>query len=126
MLAQESRLRQAVQRGEFVLYYQPQLTVADLRLSGIEALVRWRHPERGLTDPSEFIEFAEARGLIDEIGQYVLREACRQNKAWQAAGFALLPVSINVSAVQFRRGDLVADGKRVLEETGLEGRYLEL
>jgi diguanylate cyclase (GGDEF)-like protein/PAS domain S-box-containing protein len=126
MLAQESRLRQAVQRGEFVLFYQPQLNVGDLRLTGIEALVRWRHPERGLTDPSEFIEFAETHGLIDEIGQYVLREACRQNKAWQTAGFAALPISVNVSAVQFRRGDLVADVKRVLEETGLEGRYLEL
>ena len=126
MLAQESRLRQAVQRGEFVLFYQPQLNVGDLRLTGIEALVRWRHPERGLTDPSEFIEFAETHGLIDEIGQYVLREACRQNKAWQAAGFAALPISVNVSAVQFRRGELVADVKRVLEETGLEGRYLEL
>ena len=125
-LAQESKLRQAVQRGEFVLVYQPQLGVGDLRLTGIEALVRWRHPEHGLTDPSEFIEFAEARGLIDEIGQYVLREACRQNKAWQAAGFAALPISVNVSAVQFRRGGLVADVKRVLEQTGLEGRYLEL
>ena len=125
-LARESRLRQAVQRGEFVVYYQPQLRVADLRLAGIEALVRWRHPERGLTDPSEFIEFAETRGLIDEIGQYVLREACRQNKAWQTAGYAALPISVNVSAVQFRRGDLVAGVKRVLDDTGLEGRYLEL
>ena len=125
-LARESRLRQAVQRGEFVLFYQPQLSVGDLRLVGIEALVRWRHPERGLTDPSEFIEFAETRGLIDEIGLYVLREACRQNQAWQTAGFAALPISVNVSAVQFRRGDLVAGVKRVLDETGLEGRYLEL
>ena len=125
-LAQKSRLRQAVQRGEFVLFYQPQLSVGDLRLVGIEALVRWRHPERGLTDPSEFIEFAETHGLIDEIGQYVLREACRQNKAWQAAGLAALPISVNVSAAQFHRGDLVAEVKRVLEETGLEGRYLEL
>jgi diguanylate cyclase (GGDEF)-like protein/PAS domain S-box-containing protein len=125
-LAQESRLREAVRRDEFVLFYQPQLSVDDLHLTGIEALVRWRHPERGLTDPSEFIQFAETRGLIDEIGEYVLREACRQNKAWQAAGFAPLPISVNVSAVQFRRGALVADVKRVLEETGLEGRYLEL
>ncbi len=125
-LAQESRLRQALQRGEFIVFYQPQLRVGDLHLVGVEALVRWRHPERGLTDPSEFIEFAETRGLIDEIGQYVLREACRQNKAWQAEGHAALPISVNVSAVQFRRGELVADVKRVLEETGLEGRYLEL
>jgi diguanylate cyclase (GGDEF)-like protein/PAS domain S-box-containing protein len=125
-LARESGLREALRRGEFVLFYQPQLRVDDLRLVGIEALVRWRHPERGLIDPSEFIEFAETHGLIDDIGQYVLREACRQNKAWQSAGFAALPISVNVSAVQFRRGDLVADVKRVLEETGLEGRYLEL
>jgi diguanylate cyclase (GGDEF)-like protein/PAS domain S-box-containing protein len=125
-LAQASSLREAVQRGEFVLFYQPQLSVAEQRLVGIEALVRWRHPERGLTDPSEFIEFAETHGLIDEIGQYVLREACRQNKAWQAAGFDALPISVNVSAVQFHRGDLVASVKRVLEETGLDGRYLEL
>ena len=125
-LARELKLREAVQRGEFVLYYQPQLRVADLQPIGIEALVRWRHPERGLTDPSEFIEFAETRGLIDEIGQYVLREACRQNKAWQAAGHLALPISVNVSAAQFQRGDLVAGVKRVLDETGLEGRYLEL
>ncbi|MHB8667898.1 MAG: putative bifunctional diguanylate cyclase/phosphodiesterase [Burkholderiales bacterium] len=125
-LAREATLRQAVQRGEFVLYYQPQLRVADLQLTGIEALVRWRHPERGLTDPSEFIEFAETRGLIDEIGHYVLLEACRQNKAWQDAGHPALPISVNVSAAQFHRGDLVAGVKRVLEETGLEGRYLEL
>ncbi len=125
-LARESRLREALRAGEFVLFYQPQLRVEDLRLTGVEALVRWRHPQRGLTDPSEFIEFAESRGLIDDIGQYVLREACRQNKAWQDAGFAALPVSVNVSAVQFHRGDLVADVRRVLEETELEGRYLEL
>jgi diguanylate cyclase (GGDEF)-like protein/PAS domain S-box-containing protein len=125
-LARESRLREALQHGEFVLFYQPQVSVDDLRLVGIEALVRWRHPELGLIDPSEFIQFAETHGLIDEIGQYVLREACRQNKAWQAAGFAALPISVNVSAVQFHRGALVADVKRVLEETGLEGRYLEL
>src|SRR5487761_2224631 len=125
-LAREMRLREAVQRGEFVVYYQPQLRVCDSQLVGVEALVRWRHPERGLTDPSEFIEFAETRGLIDEIGQYVLREACRQNKAWQAAGHLALPISVNVSAAQFLRGDLVAGVKRVLDETGLEGRYLEL
>ena len=125
-LAREARLREALRRGEFVLHYQPQRRVADLRLAGIEALVRWRHPQRGLIDPSEFIEFAEAHGLIDEIGQYVLREACRQNKAWQVAGFAALPMSVNVSAVQFHRGDMVAAVTRVLQETGLEGRYLEL
>jgi diguanylate cyclase (GGDEF)-like protein/PAS domain S-box-containing protein len=123
---QESRLRRAAQRGEFLLHYQPQLRVDGLQLTGIEALVRWRHPDRGLTDPSEFIEFAEARGLIDEIGHYVLQEACRQNMAWQAAGYPALPISVNVSAAQFRRGDFVASVKRVLNETGLDGRYLEL
>ena len=125
-LAREATLREALRRGEFVLHYQPQLGVADLRLTGVEALVRWRHPQRGLIDPSEFIEFAETHGLIDDIGQYVLREACRQNKAWQDAGFAAIPVSVNVSAAQFLRGELVANVNRVLQETGLEGRYLEL
>jgi len=124
--ARASRLREALRAGEFVLFYQPQRRVGDLGMVGIEALVRWRHPERGLTDPSEFIEFAETHGLIDDIGQYELREACRQNKAWQAAGYAALPVSVNVSAAQFRRGDLVAGVKRVLEDTGLDGCYLEL
>ena len=126
ILARESRMRLAVQRGEFVVHYQPQLKVADARLVGIEALVRWRHPERGLIDPAEFIEFAETRGLIDEIGHFVLREACRQNKAWQDAGFAALPISVNVSAAQFHRGDLLAVVERVLDDTGLDGRYLEL
>ena len=126
IMARESRLRQAVQREEFVVYYQPQLRVVDQRLAGIEALVRWRHPERGLIDPADFIEFAETRGLIDEIGHYVLREACRQNKAWQDAGFPALPISVNVSAAQFHRGDLVAVVERVLQDTGLAGRYLEL
>ena len=125
-LARTARLAEALRRGEFVLHYQPQRRVDDLRLVGIEALVRWHHPERGLTDPSEFIEFAETHGLIDDIGQYVLREACRQNKAWQASGFPALPISVNVSAIQFHRGGLVADVKRALEDSGLEGRYLEL
>jgi diguanylate cyclase (GGDEF)-like protein/PAS domain S-box-containing protein len=125
-LARASRLREAMRDGEFVLFYQPQLRVRDLGLTGVEALVRWRHPERGLIDPAEFIEFAETHGLIDEIGRYVLAEACRRNKAWQAAGYAALPVSVNVSAAQFHRGGIVADVKRVLDETGLEGRYLEL
>ena len=125
-LAHESRLRDALRSGEFVLHYQPQLRVADLQLAGVEALVRWRHPQRGLTDPEEFIGFAETHGLIDDIGQFVLREACRQNKAWQAAGYAPLPICVNVSAAQFQRGDLIADVGRVLEETGLEARYLEL
>jgi diguanylate cyclase (GGDEF)-like protein/PAS domain S-box-containing protein len=125
-LARASRLREAMRDGEFVLFYQPQLRVRDLVLTGVEALVRWRHPERGLIDPAEFIEFAETHGLIDDIGRYVLAEACRRNKAWQAAGYAALPVSVNVSAAQFHRGDIVADVKRVLDETGLEGGYLEL
>jgi len=125
-LARESRLREALQRAEFVLYYQPQLCVADQRLVGVEALLRWRHPQRGLADPSEFIEFAETHGLIGEIGQYVLREACRQSKAWQDAGLAPLPIAVNVSAAQFQRRDLVAEVARVLEDTGLEGRWLEL
>ena len=124
-LVQEARLREALARQQFVLHYQPQVDMAG-RLVGVEALIRWRHPERGLALPLQFIPFAEGRGLIIPIGQWALTEACRQNRAWQAAGAAALPVAVNVSAVQFRRGNLVAEVGRILAESGLEGRYLEL
>jgi diguanylate cyclase (GGDEF)-like protein/PAS domain S-box-containing protein len=125
-LVKEAKLREALSRGEFVLHYQPQMNVKDNTLIGIEALIRWRHPELGLLEPGEFISFAESRGLIIPIGQWVLTEACRQNRAWQAAGAPTVPVAVNVSAVQFRRGNLVAEVGRILDESGLDGRYLEL
>jgi diguanylate cyclase (GGDEF)-like protein/PAS domain S-box-containing protein len=125
-LIKEAKLREALLRGEFVLHYQPQMNVKDNKLIGIEALIRWRHPELGLLEPGEFVSFAEGRGLIIPIGQWVLAEACKQNRAWQAAGAPAVPVAVNVSAVQFRRGNLVAEVGRILDESGLDGRYLEL
>ena len=102
------------------------MRLADREIVGIEALIRWQHPEQGLVLPDTFIGVAEQRGLIFQIGNWVLEEACRQNKAWQEAGLPSVPIVVNLSAVQFKRHDLVADVARVLEKTGLEGCYLEL
>jgi diguanylate cyclase (GGDEF)-like protein/PAS domain S-box-containing protein len=125
-LSLESSLRDAIKRNDFVLHYQPQMRIADREIVGIEALVRWQHPEQGLILPGRFIGVAEQRGLIFQIGTWVLEEACRQNMAWQEAGLPAVPIVVNLSAVQFKRRDLVSDVARVLENTGLEGRYLEL
>jgi len=126
VLMLEQDLRRALEREEFLLHYQPQLDLNTGRLVGMEALVRWQHPERGLVPPMEFIPVAEERDLIVPIGCWVLREACRQNKAWQDAGLPPLPVSVNLSALQFQQKDLAGDVARVLQECGLEPRYLEL
>ena len=122
----EARLRDALERGEFKLYYQPQLSLQSGRVEGVEALVRWEHPERGLVSPDEFIPVAERTGLIVPLGTWVLREACRQAKAWEAAGFAPLRVAVNVSALQFAQDDFVASVAGCLAESGLEARRLEL
>ena len=129
-LAKEALLREAMRHGQFELHYQAQMSVeqggAQARMIGCEALIRWHHPELGLLGPNEFIAFAESRGLIMPIGSWVLEQACRQNRAWQTAGAPPMPVAVNVSAIQFRRGNLVAEVARVLEETGLPGNCLEL
>ena len=126
MLLIEQDLRRALERDELLLHYQPQLDLRSGRIVGMEALVRWQHPERGLVPPLEFIPIAEARDLIVPIGRWVLREACRQNKAWQDAGLPPLPVSVNLSALQFQQKDLAEDVAAILHECGLEARYLEL
>jgi diguanylate cyclase (GGDEF)-like protein/PAS domain S-box-containing protein len=125
-LARETTLREALRAGQFELHYQPQFSISGARLTGVEALIRWRHPEHGLIAPDQFIGFAESRGLIIPIGQWVIGEACRQNRAWQAAGAPVVPVGVNVSAIQFRRGNLVDEVRRVLADTGLAGVCLEL
>ena len=125
-LSKEAALREAVRRGDFELHYQPQIDVDGQRITGIEALVRWRRSDGVLVPPNDFIAFAEERGLIGAIGRWVLAEACRQNKAWQDAGLPRIPIAVNVSPVQFKTGNLVADVERVLRQTGLEGRYLEV
>ncbi|HTJ94511.1 MAG TPA: EAL domain-containing protein [Pararobbsia sp.] len=122
----ERRLRRALRDQEFVLHYQPQIDIATSRIVGLEALVRWQDPEAGLILPSEFIPVAEASGLIEAIGEWVLREACRQNKAWQDAGLPPARVSVNLSARQFHRTDVHQVVMSVLEETGLAPEYLEI
>jgi len=126
VLQQERLLREAIANNAFVLHYQPQLRLADGTLQGFEALVRWRHPERGLVGPDEFIGFSESRGLITPIGRWVMREACRQLKAWQDAGLAMVPVAVNLSAIEFRQRDVAAEIAAVLHETGLAPQYLEI
>ena len=118
-------LRHAVERGEFVLHYQPQMGHRQ-GMIGAEALLRWQHPELGLLPPQRFIPTAEETGLIVSIGDWVLREACRQAVAWQAAGLPHFVVAVNLSAVQFKRGDLALTVAAALKESGLDPALLEL
>src|SRR6185437_6857239 len=106
-LSMEADLRKALERGEFALNYQPRLALKDLRVEAVEALLRWRHPQRGFVAPDEFIPLAEQSGLIVEIGDWVLREACAQVRRWRDAGAPNWQVAVNVSGVQFRDGSLV-------------------
>jgi diguanylate cyclase (GGDEF)-like protein/PAS domain S-box-containing protein len=124
----ESDLRRAVERGELCLYYQPILSLKPARLAGFEALVRWRHPVRGLLSPLEFIPIAEETGLIVPVGAWVLREACRQTAVWQRRlpSDPPLVVSVNISTKQFSHADLAADVERAVRETGLDPRTLKL
>ncbi|MBK8177553.1 MAG: EAL domain-containing protein [Planctomycetes bacterium] len=124
-LALEVDLRHALERGQFALHYQPQVEIQSGRIVGAEALVRWFHPERGRISPLEFVPLAEETGLIVPLGEWILREACRQNKSWQQAGFAPLRISVNLSPVQFRQPGLFESVERVLQETGLDARWLE-
>jgi diguanylate cyclase (GGDEF)-like protein len=122
----EARLRLALARNEFVLYYQPRVDVARTRVVGFEALLRWNDPDRGIVPPAEFMHAAEVSGLIVPIGQWAIQTACRQAKQWHDAGSAGLVVSVNLSPRQFHRGDLVKCIGEALRRTGLPAEYLEL
>ena len=122
----EGDLRHAVQRDELVLHYQPQVDLHSGRIVGMEALVRWQHPQLGMVSPSRFIGVAEETGLISPIGEWVLGTACKQNKRWQDAGYGDLRVAVNVSAQQFHQQDLMQIVVGVLEETGLAGSCLDI
>jgi predicted signal transduction protein with EAL and GGDEF domain len=122
----ENGLRRALVQGEFVLHYQPKVDVRDGGIDSAEALIRWQHPTRGLTAPSDFIPLAEECGLILPIGEWVLREACRQACAWQTAGLRPMRVAVNLSAQQFRQKNLVEVVRSALHAARLEPRYLEL
>jgi diguanylate cyclase (GGDEF)-like protein/PAS domain S-box-containing protein len=122
----EKEIRTAVEKGEFILYYQPKIDVKTEEIVGAEALIRWKHPKRGIVFPNEFIHIAEEMGLIGEIGKWTLREACRQNKLWQDSGLKEIKVSVNFSSVEFYQSDIVNFVKSVLDETGLDAKWLEI
>ncbi|MDR3323322.1 MAG: EAL domain-containing protein, partial [Zoogloeaceae bacterium] len=125
-LHRETDLREALERQELRLYYQPQVSVSDDRIVGCEALLRWIHPEQGLIPPLDFIPLAEETGLILPIGKWVLEEACRQNKAWQDQGLQPIVMAVNLSAVQFLDEALVGHITHALQASGLEPGWLEL
>ncbi|MBY0577114.1 MAG: EAL domain-containing protein [Gallionellaceae bacterium] len=125
-LVMENQLRKALSRNEFVLYYQPQISLRTNRIVGMEALVRWKHPERGLVPPTEFIPLLEITGMIVPVGEWVLHTACAQNSAWQAAGLPHVHVAVNLSARQFHQSDLVTMIQHALQDSGLAPEYLEL
>lgn len=125
-LAMESRLLQAVRDGEFVLHFQPQLRVTDGALMGVEALIRWAHPERGLVGPDAFIPLAEARRLTLPIGQWVLNTALAQAVRWQREGLLRVPLAVNVSPLQFRNPGFGASIEKALADAGAVGALLEL
>ncbi len=122
----ENGLRLALDRNEFFLLYQPQVNVRTRTITGLEALLRWQHPQLGLVPPATFIGVAESSGLIVPIGEWVLRTACAQAKKWQDSGLPAVPVAVNVSAIQFRQHGFAELIRNVLQETGLDPKYLEL
>ncbi len=124
--ALENGLRHALERQEFVLHYQPKMNLDSGEIIGVEALIRWHHPQRGLVPAAQFIPIAQDCGFIVPIGRWVLREACRQAQAWQDAGLPPIPVAINISAVELRAKDFVAGVRASLAETRLAPPYLEL
>lgn len=122
----DTDLRQAIQNNELVLYYQPKLRIKDGNIASVEALLRWMHPEYGMLSPAKFIHIAEESGLIMQIGEWALREACRTNKFWQEEGYEHIAVALNVSPKQFNHPNLTNIISSVLQETHLEPHYLEL
>jgi EAL domain-containing protein (putative c-di-GMP-specific phosphodiesterase class I) len=121
----EAQLHHALERGEFLLHYQPKMDLQSTSVSGVEALLRWMHPQRGLLASAEFVPVAEECGLIVPIGRWVLCEACRQVKAWAEAGLQPITMAVNLSASELRASDFAANVRAALAETGIEPRYLE-
>jgi diguanylate cyclase (GGDEF)-like protein len=122
----EGDLRDALERQQFVLHYQPKMNLETGAITGVEALLRWRHPVRGLVPPVHFIPFAEASRLMVPIGQWVLREACGQARAWLDAGLRTGPMAVNISSAEFRHRDFLQNLRAILEDTRLGARHLEL
>ncbi|PSB30711.1 putative bifunctional diguanylate cyclase/phosphodiesterase [Chlorogloea sp. CCALA 695] len=122
----EKDLHNAINNGEMLLHYQPQVCLRTGKIMGVEALLRWYSPIHGFVSPAKFIPIAEETGLIISIGEWVLRTACAQNCSWQLAGFPLIKVAVNISSRQFKEQNLVEIVTQVLQETGLKANYLEL
>ena len=122
----ENGLRKALENDEFTIYYQPQVELNSGRIVGMEALIRWQHPELGLISPCEFIPIAEETGLIVPIGKWILKNACKQNKDWQEAGFASITVAVNISNYQIKDKDFMDNVIQALKESQLDPQYLEL
>lgn len=125
-LTLQNSLRRALERDEFILYYQPKMDIASRQVTGVEALLRWLHPQEGMILPGRFIPQAEETGLIIPIGEWVLRTACRQIKEWQAKGHPSIRIAVNVSASQFKRQNFAETVTGILEETGISPLFLEL
>ena len=122
----ESELHEALRSGQFELHYQPKVDTATGRINSAEALIRWRHPQRGLVPPAEFIPIAEECGLLDAIGEWVLFEACRQGRIWQQHGPCAMRIAVNLAPSQFRLVDLVGQIRRALDASGLDPTLLEI
>jgi predicted signal transduction protein with EAL and GGDEF domain len=122
----ENAIRKGLEREEFLLFYQPQVLTGDGRIVGMEALVRWQHPERGLVSPADFIPVAEESGLILPMGEWVIRTACRQVETWRAAGLDTPRVAVNLSARQLQSPDFIARVAGIIAETGIQADLLEL
>ncbi len=123
-LLMENSLRRALEKEEFVVHYQPQIDLASRQMVGVEALVRWQHPDLGLVFPSEFIGLAEDTGLIVPIGEWMIKKVCQQNKKWQDMGLPKVCISVNLSARQFQQRNLVTSIAKVISETGLDPQYV--
>jgi diguanylate cyclase (GGDEF)-like protein len=126
LLILEKSLRHALERKELVVHYQPRVNIITEEITGMEALLRWHHSEMGLVSPNIFIPLAEESGLIIPIGEWVIREACNQNKIWQLRGFPKITIAVNLSPKQFRQPNLVKTIAKILEDTELEPQFLEL
>jgi EAL domain-containing protein (putative c-di-GMP-specific phosphodiesterase class I) len=125
-LERENELRHAIENNEFYLCYQPQFNVVEKKIIGVEALIRWKHPKYGVLLPMDFIPIAEETGLIIPIGEWVMREACKQNKYWQDSGMAPFRIAVNVASQQLKFSKFAQIIKKIITEVGLDPQYLEV
>jgi diguanylate cyclase (GGDEF)-like protein/PAS domain S-box-containing protein len=125
-LTLENHLRRAVENNEFVLYYQPQIDAHNERITGVEALLRWQHPDLGLVSPNNFIPLLEETGLIEQVGHWLLETACRQSRDWHDAGWPYLHMSVNISSRQFNNPDFISSVHDIISTTGINPEFLEL